>query len=244
MPAPDAFRRAFLRDRLEPRRPSDVGQGRFRRTVALFPYGQRALQIPCRYYYLRGQTFLPPFRGRSAGARPRRAAEPRFGKGGQRRQHAYDADDPPEPRPESEDLPGKDRRGGAGDPAGIQMRQGGDTRPVRLPRPLRRQCDRTGERRMVLFRPQRRQPLVGRERHARRTAELARAHPYQAQPGTVAAQAGRPAGTDMARRAYRLPDVRSGPAGTAARRSRTDADAGDAPAGADARGIAPLDARL
>lgn len=58
------------------------------------------------------------------------------------------------------------------------------------------------------------------------------------------AQAGRPAGTDMARRAYRLPDVRSGPAGTAARRSRTDADAGDAPAGADARGIAPLDARL
>ena len=61
---------------------------------------------------------------------------------------------------------------------------------------------------------------------------------------SVAAQAGRPAGTDMARRAYRLPDVRSGPAGTAARRSRTDADAGDAPAGADARGIAPLDARL
>lgn len=87
--------------------PSDVGQGRFRRTVALFPYGQRALQIPCRYYYLRGQTFLPPFRGRSAGARPRRAAEPRFGKGGQRRQHAYDADDPPEPRPESEDPSGR-----------------------------------------------------------------------------------------------------------------------------------------
>lgn len=87
-------------------------------------------------------------------------------------------------------LPGKDRRGGAGDPAGIQMRQGGDTRPVRLPRPLRRQCDRAGERRMVLFRPQRRQPLVGRERHARRTAEFARAHPYQAQPGAAAGASG------------------------------------------------------
>ena len=59
---------------------------------------------------------------------------------------------------------------------------------------------------------------------------------HMAQPGTAAAEGTTAARTDMARRAYRLPDVRPGPAGTAARSSRTDADGGDAPAGQDAHG--------
>ncbi len=213
------------------------GQWRF------FPYGQRAREVPRRNHDLRGQAFLPPFRSRSAGARPRapwgrtslreavRAAPARL-----RCRRSV------EPRREARTF-GKRSSSGAGAAAGIQMRQGGDTRPVRLPRPLRRQRDRTGKCRMVLFRPQCGELSWGECAmlavlpnspaliHMRRNRERLRE------------QAGQAARTHMERRAHRLPDVRPGQAGTAARSSRTDADGGDAPAGQDAHGVAALDAR-
>ena len=84
---------------------------------------------------------------------------------------------------------------------------------------------------------------MGRKRPARRAAQRAFADPHEAQPRTAAREARQAARPHPERRAHRLPDVRPGQAGTAARSSRTDADGGDAPAGQDAHGGAALDAR-
>lgn len=60
---------------------------------------------------------------------------------------------------------------------GNSLRQTSDPEPLCLARPVRRECDRHRDGGLALFRAKRRRPLVGRERHTRRPAQLARPDP-------------------------------------------------------------------
>ena len=126
VPTPDALRRAFFGDRVEPRRPPDVGQGRLRWPVAFLSHGQRPRKVPGRHHDLRGQTFLPPFRGGSAGAGACRAAEPCGRADHERGEYAHHADHPPEPRRETPHVPGKVRRDGARHAPRTALQQGSE----------------------------------------------------------------------------------------------------------------------